>query len=72
MVFVVSILVVFGGGVVWVIGLGFGCLIWLICEGILIVFILEFGIYGFIEFGNWFVIVFLIVVVGWVIVVVCL
>lgn len=49
-----EIIIIGMGGVVWFIGLGFGCIEWFLCIFELLVFIVEVqGIYGMIEFGNW-------------------
>lgn len=65
---VVSIIIVFTGGLVRVTGSGLGCPDWPTCEGASIAPSAELGIHGVIEFANRLLTTVIVVAVGWVIV----
>ena len=62
---IVSILLVFTGGVVRVTGSGLGCPTWPTCEGTSLAPTGELGIHGIIEFGNRLITGVIIAAVGW-------
>lgn len=64
----VSIVIVFTGGLVRVTGSGLGCPTWPTCDGVSIAPSAELGIHGVIEFANRLLTAVIIVAVGWVIV----
>jgi heme a synthase len=64
----VSIIIVFTGGLVRVTGSGLGCPTWPTCDGSSIASTTELGIHGAIEFGNRMLTGLIIVAVGWVII----
>ncbi len=64
----VSIVIVFTGGLVRVTGSGLGCPTWPTCDGTSIATTDALGIHGLIEFGNRLLTGLVIVVVGWVII----
>lgn len=66
--FVVSLFIVFSGGVVRVTGSGLGCPTWPACEPGSLTTTPELGIHGLIEFGNRALTGLLILAVGWAIV----
>lgn len=65
---IVSIIIVFTGGLVRVTASGLGCPDWPTCDGTSIASTPELGIHGFIEFANRVLTSVIIVAVGWVIV----
>ena len=65
---VVSIIIVFTGGLVRVTGSGLGCPDWPTCEGSSIAPSPELGIHGVIEFANRLLTTVIVVAVGWVII----
>lgn len=65
---VVSIVIVFTGGLVRVTGSGLGCPDWPTCEGGSIAPTAELGIHGLIEFANRLLTAVIVVAVGWVII----
>jgi cytochrome c oxidase assembly protein subunit 15 len=65
---VVSIIIVFTGGVVRVTGSGLGCPTWPTCDGSSIAPSAELGIHGIIEFANRLLTGVIVIAVGWVIV----
>jgi heme a synthase len=64
----VSIIIVFTGGLVRVTGSGLGCPTWPTCDGSSLASTAELGIHGAIEFGNRMLTGLIIVAVGWVII----
>jgi heme a synthase len=64
----VSIVIVFTGGLVRVTGSGLGCPTWPTCDGSSIASTPELGIHGVIEFGNRMLTGLVIVAVGWAII----
>jgi cytochrome c oxidase assembly protein subunit 15 len=64
----VSIIIVFTGGLVRVTGSGLGCPTWPTCDGVSIAPSAELGIHGVIEFANRLLTAVIIVAVGWVII----
>jgi cytochrome c oxidase assembly protein subunit 15 len=65
---IVSIIIVFTGGLVRVTGSGLGCPDWPTCEGGSIAPTAELGIHGVIEFANRLLTAVIVVAVGWVII----
>ena len=65
---VVSIIIVFTGGLVRVTGSGLGCPDWPTCEGASIAPSAELGIHGVIEFANRLLTTVIVIAVGWVII----
>jgi heme a synthase len=65
---IVSIVIVFTGGLVRVTGSGLGCPTWPTCEGASIAPSAALGIHGIIEFANRVLTTVIVVAVGWVIV----
>lgn len=65
---IVSIIIVFTGGVVRVTGSGLGCPTWPTCDGTSIAASPELGIHGFIEFANRMLTSVIIIAIGWVII----
>jgi cytochrome c oxidase assembly protein subunit 15 len=65
---VVSIVIVFTGGLVRVTGSGLGCPTWPTCDGVSIAPSAELGIHGLIEFANRVLTTVIVIAVGWVIV----
>ena len=64
----VSIIIVFTGGLVRVTGSGLGCPDWPTCEGASIAPSAELGIHGVIEFANRLLTTVIVIAVGWVII----
>lgn len=67
-VLVVSIIIVFTGGLVRVTGSGLGCPTWPTCDGVSIAPSAELGIHGVIEFANRMLTTVIVIAVGWVII----
>lgn len=65
---VVSIIIVFTGGLVRVTGSGLGCPTWPTCDGTSIAPSAELGIHGVIEFTNRMLTTVIVIAVGWVII----
>lgn len=65
---VVSIIIVFTGGLVRVTGSGLGCPTWPTCDGVSIAPSAELGIHGVIEFANRLLTTVIVIAVGWVII----
>lgn len=65
---IVSIVIIFTGGLVRVTGSGLGCPDWPTCDGVNIAASPELGIHGAIEFGNRMLTTVIVVAVGWVII----
>lgn len=65
---IISIVIVFTGGLVRVTGSGLGCPEWPLCEGTSLAPSPELGIHGIIEFGNRLLTGVIVVAVGWVII----
>jgi cytochrome c oxidase assembly protein subunit 15 len=65
---VVSIIIVFTGGLVRVTGSGLGCPTWPTCDGTSIAPSPELGIHGVIEFANRMLTTVIVIAVGWVII----
>lgn len=65
---IVSIVIVFTGGLVRVTGSGLGCPDWPLCDGASLAPTAELGIHGVIEFGNRLFTGVIVVAVGWVII----
>lgn len=65
---IVSIIIVFTGGLVRVTGSGLGCPTWPTCDGTSIAPSAELGIHGVIEFANRLLTTVIVVAVGWVII----
>lgn len=65
---IVSIVIVFTGGLVRVTGSGLGCPTWPTCDGVSIAPSAELGIHGVIEFANRMLTTVIVIAVGWVII----
>ncbi|MCU1411347.1 MAG: hypothetical protein JWR04_2054 [Rhodoglobus sp.] len=65
---IVSIIIVFTGGLVRVTGSGLGCPTWPTCDGTSIAPSAELGIHGIIEFTNRMLTTVIVIAVGWVII----
>ena len=65
---IVSIIIVFTGGLVRVTGSGLGCPTWPTCDGTSIAPSAELGIHGIIEFANRMLTTVIVIAVGWVII----
>jgi len=65
---IVSIIIVFTGGLVRVTGSGLGCPTWPTCDGTSIAPSAELGIHGVIEFANRMLTTVIVIAVGWVII----
>ena len=65
---IVSIVIVFTGGLVRVTGSGLGCPTWPTCDGTSIAPSAELGIHGIIEFTNRMLTTVIVIAVGWVII----
>ena len=65
---IVSIVIVFTGGLVRVTGSGLGCPTWPTCDGTSIAPSAELGIHGVIEFANRMLTTVIVIAVGWVII----
>ncbi|MBX3099777.1 MAG: heme A synthase [Salinibacterium sp.] len=65
---IVSIIIVFTGGLVRVTGSGLGCPDWPTCEGSSLAPSAELGIHGVIEFANRLITAVIVIAVGWVII----
>jgi len=65
---VVSIVIIFTGGLVRVTGSGLGCPDWPTCDGTSIASTPALGIHGVIEFGNRLLTTIIVIAVGWVII----
>jgi cytochrome c oxidase assembly protein subunit 15 len=65
---IVSIIIVFTGGLVRVTGSGLGCPTWPTCDGTSIAPSAELGIHGVIEFANRLLTTVIVIAVGWVII----
>lgn len=64
----VSIIIVFTGGLVRVTGSGLGCPTWPTCDGVSLAPSAELGIHGVIEFTNRLLTTVIVIAVGWVII----
>jgi cytochrome c oxidase assembly protein subunit 15 len=65
---IVSIVIVFTGGLVRVTGSGLGCPTWPTCDGTSLAPSAELGIHGIIEFANRLLTTVIVIAVGWVII----
>jgi heme a synthase len=65
---IVSIVIVFTGGLVRVTGSGLGCPTWPTCDGVSLAPSAELGIHGVIEFTNRLLTTVIVIAVGWVII----